>query len=101
MGNEKYYIVRGDRSGVFFGNIKSREPQRDGKAEVTMNNVRRLYYWDGAASISQLAKEGTVKPNNCKFTVTVDEVLILDAIEINVCSEEAVKNIKAISEWKR
>ena len=96
MENEKYYIVRGDRSGVFFGNIK----ERNGK-ETTMENVRRLYYWDGANSISQLAKSGTTRPNNCKFSVTVDEVLILDVIEINLCSEEAVKNIKAVPEWKK
>ena len=101
MEKEKFYIVRGDRSGVFFGNIAERQPARDGKAEVLMTNVRRLYYWDGAASISQLATNGTVKPNDCKFTVTVDEVLILDAIEIDLCSEKAVNSIKAVSEWKR
>lgn len=91
-----YYIVRGDRSGVFFGNIA----ERNGK-EVKMTNVRRLWYWDGAASISQLAQEGTVAPQNCKFTVTVDEILVLDAIEIDKCTEAAVKNIKKVADWKR
>jgi len=100
MEKEKFYIVRGDRSGVFFGNIAEKQPARDGKAEVLMTNVRRLYYWDGAASISQLATDGTVKPNDCKFTVTVDEILILDAIEIDLCSEKAINSIKAVSEWK-
>ena len=93
---ENYYIVRGDRSGVFFGNIKERNGQ-----EVTMTNVRRLWYWDGAASISQLAQEGTVRPSNCKFTVTVDEILILDAIEIDKCSKKAITSIKEVAEWKR
>ena len=95
MEKEKYYIVRGDRSGVFFGNIK----ERNGR-EILMNNVRRLWYWDGAASISQLAKSGTVRPNECKFTVAVDEVLILDAIEIDTCTEKAIKSIKEVAEWK-
>ncbi len=90
------YIVRGDRSGVFYGEIK----ERNGK-EVTMANVRRLWYWDGAASISQLAQEGTVRPNNCKFTVTVDEILILDAIEIDKCSKQAIKSIEGVFEWKK
>lgn len=93
---KKYYIVRGNRSGVFAGNIKERNGQ-----EVTMTNVRRLWYWDGASSISQLAKEGTVNPNSCKFSVTVDEILILDAIEIDTCSKEAEKSIKGVNEWKR
>lgn len=95
MKNEKYYIVRGDRSGVFFGKIQERNGE-----EVTMTEVRRLWYWEGACSISQLAKNGTVRPNNCKFTVTVDEILVLDAIEIDVCSKKAVKSIKEVAEWK-
>lgn len=96
MENQKYYIVRGDRSGVFAGNIKERNGQ-----EVLMTNVRRLWYWDGASSISQLAKEGTTNPSDCKFSVPVDEVLILDAIEIDTCTKVAEKSIKDVREWKR
>lgn len=90
------YIVRGDRSGVFYGEIK----ERNGR-EVTMTNVRRLWYWDGANSISQLAKLGTVRPENCKFTATVDECIVLDAIEIDKCSEAAIKSIEGVCEWTR
>lgn len=94
--NEKdYYIVRGDRSGVFFGNIKERNGQ-----EVLMTNVRRLWYWAGACSISQLAVDGTASPSQCKFTVTVDELFVLDAIEIDKCTEKAIKSIKEVAEWK-
>ena len=96
MGNKnEYVIVRGDRSGVFFGIIKERKGQ-----EVTLNNVRRLWYWDGASSISQLAKDGTCRPDNCKFTVTLDEIQILDAIEIDKCTDKAIKSILEVSEWK-
>ena len=93
---DKYYIIRGDRSGVFFGNIK----EKNGR-EITITNCRRIWYWDGAASISQLALEGVKNPNNCKFTVTVPELTILDAIEIIPCSETAVKIIKGVKEWRR
>lgn len=92
---KEYYIVRGDRSGVFFGKIK----ERNG-GEVTMTEVRRLWYWEGAASISQLAKDGTCRPEKCKFTVTLDEILILDAIEIDKCTDKAVKSILGVTEWK-
>lgn len=54
---EQYYIIRSDRAGVFFGNIK----ERNGN-EVSLTNVRRSWYWDGACSLSQLAVEGTKKP---------------------------------------
>lgn len=93
--NEKYYIVRGDRSGVFAGNIEKRKGQ-----EVTMRNVRRLWYWDGACSISELALRGTSEPNNCKFTVTIEEITLLDAIEIIPCTETAEKNIKGVKIWE-
>lgn len=93
--NQKY-IIRGDRSGVFYGEIAERNGQ-----EVKIRNARRLWYWDGAASISQLAKEGVTAPQNCKFTVTVDEILILDAIEIIPCTDAAVKRIDGVKVWKR
>lgn len=91
----KKVIVRGDRSGVFFGTITKKEGR-----EVTLENCRRLWYWEGAASISQLAVEGTKASNRCKFTVTVDEVVILDAIEINCCTDKAIESIEGVAEWK-
>ena len=91
----RYCVVRGDRSGVFAGNVESRNGQ-----EVIIKNVRRLWYWDGACSISQLAKDGTANPSRCKFTVTVDEIELLDAIEIIECTSKAEQSIKEVSEWK-
>lgn len=98
MGNkyeEKYYIVRGDRSGVFAGEIESKN-----ESNVVMKNVRRLWYWDGACSISELALNGTARPGNCKFTVTVDEIELTDAIELIPCTDQAEKSIKGVKEWK-
>lgn len=91
----KYCIVRSYSAGVFAGNVDI----RNGK-EVIIKNVRRLWYWDGADSLSQLAKEGTKKPNDCKFTVTVDEIEVLEAIEIIPCTKEAEENIKNVPEWR-
>lgn len=96
MENEKYYIVRGDRSGVFFGKIA----ERNGR-EVKLNDVRRLWFWDGAASISQLALDGTSNPGKCQFTVALDELTLLDAIELIPCMDKAVMSIKAVPVWKR
>ena len=93
---EKKYIVRCDRSGVFYGEIESRNGQ-----EVTMRNARCLWYWDGAASLLQLAKEGTSEPRNCKFTVYVDELTVVDAIEILPCTDKAITSIEGVSEWRR
>ena len=91
----KKVIVRGDRSGVFFGTLASKEGR-----EVKLTNCRRIWYWDGAASISQLATEGVTKPGNCKFTVTVDEIIVMDANEIIPCTDKASAKIEGVREWR-
>lgn len=94
MENQKY-IIRGDRSGVFYGEIAARDGQ-----EVTIRNCRRLWYWSGAASLSQLAAEGVKRPNDCKFSVTVAELTVLDAIELIPCTESACASIDRVPVWK-
>lgn len=91
----KKVIIRGDRSGVFFGTLA----EKNG-TEVKLTNCRRLWYWAGAASISQLAVDGTSNPNGCKFTVAVDEIIITDVIEIIPCTEKAIKSIEGVTKWK-
>lgn len=93
---EKKVIVRGDRSGVFFGTLV----ERNGR-EVKLANCRRLWYWDGAASIHQLSVDGTTNPEECKFTMSVKEIEILDAIEIIPCTEKAIKVIEKVKVWSR
>ena len=91
----KKVIVRGDRSGVFFGTLSDKQERT-----VVLTKCRRLWYWDGAASISQLAVDGTAKPWDCKFTVTVDEIVIMDAIEIIPCTDKAIASIEGVRTWK-
>ena len=92
----KYQIVRTYSAGVFAGYTESRNGQ-----EIVMRKARRLWYWDGAASLSQLAMEGVKKPENCKFPCEVDRVEILDAIEIIDCTEAARKNIQGVKVWQK
>lgn len=91
----KYCVVRGDRSGVFAGEVEERNGQ-----EIKIKNVRRLWYWDGACSISELALNGTAKPEKCKFTVVIDELELTDCIEVIPCTKKAEKSIKGVKEWK-
>lgn len=92
----KYCVIRGRYSGVFAGTVKEIKGE-----QVLVDNVRRIWYWDGAASISQLAVDGTTAPANCKFTVPVEEALIMDVIEIIPCTQQGEESIKAVKEWKR
>ena len=93
---EQYYIVRADRAGVFFGKIKDRSA-----TDVTMTDVRKLWYWDGACGVEQIAMEGVTRPDECKFTVTVTEMVIAYPIQIIPCTEKAVEIIRGVKEWKR
>lgn len=95
MFDNKFCIIRCNRAGVFFAKVR----KLDGDvAELT--EVRRLWYWDGAASLSQLAMEGVKRPGNCKFTVTVPAMTVLGVIEVIPCTDEAVESIKGVPVWK-
>ena len=91
----KYVIVRTYSAGVFAGNLETRNGQ-----EVVLTDARRLWYWSGAASLSQLAVEGTNDPKNCKFPIAVPRVELLQAIEIIDVSPKAENSIKAVPEWR-
>lgn len=91
----KYVIVRTYSAGVFAGILDSRTGQ-----EVVLTDARRLWYWDGAASLSQLAVEGVKKPKTCKFAMPVPRVELLQAIEILDVTPAAEANLKAVPEWK-
>ena len=93
---KKYVIVRTYSAGVFAGELEN----RNGK-EVVMTNAIRIWYWSGAASLSQLAMEGTKDPANCKFPCPVDRVELMEAIEILDCTPEAQESIMAVPVWKK
>lgn len=91
-----YVIVRTNTAGVFAGTLESRKGR-----EVVLSKARRIWYWSGAASLSQLAQEGTADPANCKFPMPVDRVELLEAIEILSVTAAAQKSIEAVPVWRR
>jgi len=91
----KYCIVRTYSAGVFAGYVARREGQ-----EVDILQARRLWYWEGAASLSQLAMSGTSKPNKCKFPEAMAKVTVTQVIEIIECSSVAMTSIQDVTIWK-
>lgn len=87
-------IVRSESAGVFFGEIES----RDGSTFV-LRNARRIWYWAGAASLSQLAQSGTSKPEKCKFPTPVDRVEVFRVCEVLDVTPAAAASIDAVKEW--
>lgn len=90
-----YRIVRTKNAGVFAGNLVELNGQT-GKVE----NARRLWYWSGAASLSQLSIDGVKFPKDCKFPQEVKWVVLNEIIEILPCTETAIKSIKEVPVWK-
>ena len=90
---KKYVIVRTYSAGVFAGVLE----KRTGK-EVELSDARRIWYWEGAASLSELAIRGTSKPDKCKFPAPVS-VTLTEAIEILQTTPEAEKSIRGVPVW--
>jgi len=91
----KYVIVRTYSAGVFAGYLHVRK----GK-EVSLVNARRLWKWAGAASLSQLAVDGTKEPSSCKFPCEVSNIDLTEAIEILDVTAKSQKSIAEVAIWK-
>lgn len=91
---KKYVIVRTYSAGVFAGVLEARKGQ-----EVVLSEARRLWYWKGAASLSQLAVDGVKYPNECKFPAAVSNIELTQAIEILDTTKTARKIIESVPVW--
>ena len=96
-GGMEYSIVRTYSAGVFAGWIDADHEGADG----VVYDARRLWYWDGAASLSQLAVDGTCETANCKFPCKVERVKLTNIVEILPCTEKAKKSIEEVKVWER
>jgi len=96
----KYQIVRAEGAGVFAGYVESITDALSGRVAI-MRDLRRLWYWSGAASLSQLAVDGTCKPNDCKFPCVVSRAEISKVIEVIDCTDKAKKSIEGVKVWEQ
>ena len=92
----KYVIIRTQNAGVFAGYLKEKVGET-----VTLKNARRLWFWSGACSLSQLAMEGTKKPSECKFPCEVDTIELTQVIEIADATQKAKESIASVPVWKQ
>lgn len=90
----RYVIVRTYSAGVFAGELKSKKGKK-----VVLLNARRLWYWSGAASLSQLAVDGVKNPSACKFPVAVPRIDLTEAIEVLQTTDKGRKSIEDVPVW--
>jgi hypothetical protein len=96
MKKDRHVIIRTYSAGVFAGTLES----RNGK-EAVLSKSRRIWYWSGAASLSQLAMEGTSDPVNCKFPCIVDRTELTEVIEIIDMTSKAYDSVMAVPIWEK
>ena len=91
---KRYVIVRTNSAGAFAGTIES-----DDGTDVVLSAARRLWYWDGAASLSELAVKGTCRPDKCKFPAPVEKIHLFGVIEIIDVTKIAQACIEGVKVW--
>ena len=91
----RHVIVRSSQAGCFAGELISRNGD-----SVVLKNSRRLWYWAGAASLSQLAVHGTSRLRDCKFPVAIPSHEVLGVCEIIDMTPEGRASIEAVPEWR-
>lgn len=96
----KPVLIRSYAAGVHFGLLERMEDTLSGRV-VKLVKTRRVWYWDGAASLSQMAVEGVNKPENCKFSMEVEINEIVNCIEILPLTNVAYENLKNVWVWKK
>lgn len=94
----KYVIVRTYAMGVFAGTLSNESTE----SIKILINARRIWKWAGAATLSQLAMEGTSKPKECKFPgeVTRVELTSPQGFEILDVTDKARESIAGVAVWK-
>jgi len=98
----EYKIFRTYSSGVFGGYLSSKE-NSVGHYRCVIKKARRFHYWEGAASLSQLAEEGIKesKKANCRFAMELSGDLELpNVVEILSVTAKAKANIDGVPVWK-
>lgn len=92
--NKKYVMVRTVNAGVFAGFLAGPIGE-----QITLTDARRIWYWSGAATLSQLACRGTSKPLECKFPQAVPVVHLLGVCEVIEITPEAKASIESVPVW--
>ncbi len=80
FGVGELVIIRTYSAGVFFGRLKARE----GK-EALLEDSRRLWSWEGAFTLSAVAREGVT---SARLSISEPEKLITEVIEVIPVSNE-------------
>lgn len=92
----KKVLIRSYASGVHFGTLESEQFTPSGKV-VVLSNSRRIHYWEGAASLSQVAVDG-IKTG--RVAIALKTIEVVNVIETIPLTNEAISNLENQPIWK-
>ena len=92
----KICLIRSYASGVHFGEVIETRDTPHGLS-VTLKDSRRVHYWEGAASLSQMAIDG-IKQG--RIAMILPEIQVEGVCEIIPMSEAAIKNMNGQPVWR-
>ncbi|QOE32033.1 hypothetical protein CV133_gene26 [Chlorobiaceae phage CV-1-33] len=90
----KHVLIRTYSAGVHFGELV----RHDGM-EVELNNARRIWSWNGANTLSDIAEKGLKNVKESRISLTVKSIILTQAIEIIPLSHIALKSLNEVAEW--
>jgi len=95
----KRVIIRCAHAGVFFGTLNEFDVQEN-VSLAELIDVRRLWFWAGATTLSQMARDGVKCPDECKFSIFEHSIIVSEITEIHACTEECIKSLEGVAIWQ-
>lgn len=92
----RHVVVRTYSAGVHIGTLAESETV-GGMVNITLKDARRLWKWDGAFTLSEVATVG-IKPKDSRMATTVPEMLVTQVAELIPTTEKARETFDATHE---
>ena len=93
-------VIRSYAAGVFYGYLKQKKAELNG-INITLLMAKRIHYWDGACSLTQLAIDGSKAQSNCRITDAIESQFIANVTEILPMTNTAKTNLDGVKIWKK
>ncbi len=93
MFEERFCLVNAP-AGIWFGVVVEASV-----GSVLLKNARNVFSWEGAFTISELAVQGTVRPNECRVPRAVSEVWLLNPECVIPCTPQAEQSLTSLPVW--
>lgn len=89
----QYVVVRTLNAGVHVGELVEHDAE---KKVAILSNVRRIWRWDGANTLNEVANHGVAKTS--KVSEPAELNTLSDVIEVLRATDEARKNLES-AKW--